>query len=351
MALDRYGDVLPRSILKPRSAGDGNPVYVALSFADEPDLFRLQDAMRQHGIKAEWQDPGLFHCSLLVVEDATDEQLNGLLDGLSLPVRFWVEVASLGTFEADDIPLIANVVANPALIRLQQEFASAALRLGLPVFEFFRATAYKPHITLGYDSDADIENLPTLAAIIKLRAEAVLLMRDDYQVVRRILLPETAPDRAFVEAGGKGSGYFGHAGRPGEVGGSLPSGEVAEEARAGPKEVGLQLWNMDWPTWQAYKNSLTDNASVTSAFRLRERQTEDAVVSFVRSHPRTNTPAMAIALGIEPPRVSGAIQRAIEAGRLLAKTLPFSSGAGHFWEYTVVERGGPVATSRPSEAQ
>jgi len=34
-----------------------------------------------------------------------------------------------------------------------------------------------------------------------------------------------------VERGGPGSGHFGHAGRPGEVGGSLPSGEVAEEAR------------------------------------------------------------------------------------------------------------------------
>ena len=221
MALDRYGDVLPRSILKPRSAGEGNPVYVALSFADEPDLVTLQDAMRRSGIKAEWQEPGLFHCSLLIVEDATDEQLNGLLDGLSLPVRFWVEVASLGTFEADDIPLIANVVANPALIRLQQEFGAAALRQGLPVFEFFRATAYKPHITLGYDSDADIEVLPAIPAIIKLRAEAVLLMRDDYNVVRRILLPATMPDRAFVEAGGKGSGHFGHAGIPGHQGGSL----------------------------------------------------------------------------------------------------------------------------------
>lgn len=221
MALDRYGDVLPRSILKPRSAGDGNPVYVALSFADEPDLVRLQDAMRRSGIKAEWQDPGLFHCSLLIVEDATDEQLNGLLDDLSLPVRFWAEVASLGTFEADDIPLIANVVANPALIRLQQEFAAAALRQHLPVFEFFRATGWKPHITLGYDSDADIEALPPIPAIIKLRAEAVLLMRDDYNVVRRILLPETMPDRAFIEAGGKGSGHFGHAGIPGHQGGSL----------------------------------------------------------------------------------------------------------------------------------
>lgn len=233
MALDRYGDVLPRSILKPRSAGDGNAAYVALSFADEPDLIRLQDAMRRSGIKAEWQDPGLFHCSLLIVEDATDEQLNGLLDDLSLPVRFWVEVASLGTFEADDIPLIANVVANPALIRLQQEFGMAAVRLHLPVFEFFRATAWKPHITLAYDSDADIETLPPMPVIIKLRAEAVLLMRDDYNVVRRILLPETMPDRAFIEAGGKGSGHFGHAGIPGHQGGSLPSGEVAEEPRTG----------------------------------------------------------------------------------------------------------------------
>ena len=37
-----------------------------------------------------------------------------------------------------------------------------------------------------------------------------------------------------VERGGPGSGHFGHAGRPGEVGGSLPSDEVAEEAKPGP---------------------------------------------------------------------------------------------------------------------
>jgi len=35
----------------------------------------------------------------------------------------------------------------------------------------------------------------------------------------------------LVERGGEGSGHFGHEGRPGEVGGSLPSGEIAEEVR------------------------------------------------------------------------------------------------------------------------
>ena len=34
----------------------------------------------------------------------------------------------------------------------------------------------------------------------------------------------------LVQRGGEGSGHFGHKGRPGQVGGSLPSGEVTEEA-------------------------------------------------------------------------------------------------------------------------
>jgi len=40
-----------------------------------------------------------------------------------------------------------------------------------------------------------------------------------------------------VTRGGPGSGFRGHAGRPGEVGGSLPSGEVAEEAKPRLDEV------------------------------------------------------------------------------------------------------------------
>jgi hypothetical protein len=40
-----------------------------------------------------------------------------------------------------------------------------------------------------------------------------------------------------VERGGEGSGHFGHEGRPGEVGGSLPSGQVSEEARPGGKRI------------------------------------------------------------------------------------------------------------------
>jgi len=34
-------------------------------------------------------------------------------------------------------------------------------------------------------------------------------------------------DKSLIERGGEGSGHFGHEGRPGEVGGSLPSGETA----------------------------------------------------------------------------------------------------------------------------
>lgn len=49
-------------------------------------------------------------------------------------------------------------------------------------------------------------------------------------LTRRVV---TLADGPFSIRGGPGSGFFGHAGRPGEVGGSSPSGEVAEEATAG----------------------------------------------------------------------------------------------------------------------
>jgi 2'-5' RNA ligase/GNAT superfamily N-acetyltransferase len=44
---------------------------------------------------------------------------------------------------------------------------------------------------------------------------------------------------SMIERGGPGSGHFGHAGRPGEIGGSLPSGKVAFAANQTPSTVAI----------------------------------------------------------------------------------------------------------------
>jgi GNAT superfamily N-acetyltransferase len=58
--------------------------------------------------------------------------------------------------------------------------------------------------------------------------------------------PDVSPDEVveFIEKGGEGSGHFGHEGRPGEVGGSKPSGtaEAVRPRRGGPSsERGRRL--------------------------------------------------------------------------------------------------------------
>jgi len=55
---------------------------------------------------------------------------------------------------------------------------------------------------------------------------------------------QEAQQSGAVSRGGPTSGFYGHAGRPGEVGGSLPSGEVAAEARPqGPRHYVVHYRN------------------------------------------------------------------------------------------------------------
>jgi len=47
------------------------------------------------------------------------------------------------------------------------------------------------------------------------------------ETVKALNPDKDKPPRFSIKRGGEGSGHFEHEGRPGEVGGSLPSGEIA----------------------------------------------------------------------------------------------------------------------------
>lgn len=231
-----------------------------------------------------------LHITLLYIPNCTDAEVDALLDYISprFPAPFIVQGVSVGTFpEADTKPIILNINPTPALIRLQWDLYNAAVSLGIEVSEFSRPQVYKPHVTLAYDLQPPNAPIPTPDLPVDIPVESFVVGRKDYERSYTVFLPLTRGNEVLitsgiygadvhrsdeprdnghrlavtrdelmkmirgepliigrmrraitlkdgpfevVERGGPGSGHFDHAGRPGEVGGSLPSGESAQAA-------------------------------------------------------------------------------------------------------------------------
>ncbi|KKM86068.1 hypothetical protein LCGC14_1282750, partial [marine sediment metagenome] len=186
----------------------------------------------EEGVELEPVKPENLHITLLYIEHIRDEDLEEIFERLNviMPVQFEVEVSSVGIFPAPEkTPLVLHVNPDVALIRLQFELYNAAYFFGNPISPFSKPNRYKPHITIGNDLQPYDAAIPKLAAPFKVPVSKFVVSRDEYERFYTVHLPVITNDNMFVTRGGEGSGHFDHAGRPKEVGGSLPSGEQARQ--------------------------------------------------------------------------------------------------------------------------
>lgn len=283
----------------PPKRPSGGPAFVYASLASNPALIQLQKDVASylagHGTVLGLQKPEHFHITLLYIENVDDDDLVKLLEAFNPPAQFKVRGVTLGTFdEADDKPVVLKLAGTPPLMRLQRTLYERALSMDLNVSEYSKPSQYKPHITLAMNMDPPDAEIIQMQRGLDLWIDSIVLGRDDYQTQRVIMLPalvggqtyilrggptvplpEPPSDRDYQNAvvralsrlrdavykvvrGGEGSGNFGHAGRPGQRGGSAPgSGGAATSA----KESGS--------TYSA--ENMADNSTSLSPAELEDR--------------------------------------------------------------------------------
>jgi hypothetical protein len=276
----------------------GHAAFVYLAFPNDPTLANLsalyEAELRRRGISCDRLNPAHFHCSLVYLDGAEDTALERIWNNLGLPLMFRVELVEPIQMGG---ALALSVAPDPALVRLQSDLYRLALENGCTpdANDFSNPARYIPHVSLLTDMapDSNLDGLTALAPGVlpfHLPARGVVVSRDEYDSVRTVHLPMMAGDRALVERGGPhvwpgqrnghrvavgrseiaaalrgevvflngsrrplllgealtvmrggpGSGHFGHAGRPGEVGGSAPGGGASTrepERRYGSKAV------------------------------------------------------------------------------------------------------------------
>jgi len=256
-------------------APSGISAYIYLAFPNDPTLRILADRyaerLRETGLPCEAQKPGRFHCSLLYLDAATDQQLDDIFFHLALPLHLRLEVVRPERF-GNYLTLVVN--ADPGLVRLQSDLRRHAEAYGCRVGEFSDPGVYSPHISI-VEGVGDHLNMSMLGEVapgmlpFMLPTSEIVIGRQDYEKVRTVRLPVATGDRPLIETGGAwvwpagvkretvsaetlravlrgetvlmpgtrrmlklgtplalrggpGSGNFEHAGRPGEVGGSAP---------------------------------------------------------------------------------------------------------------------------------
>ncbi len=218
--LSRYREAVGRQLLD-----QGDPITQTVA--------RVAECQRLVAVRAKLagqpfdpQDVDTFHVTLAYFPDCSDEQMGALQKDLLMPVPFSLEVRGYRYFSpapGAHPPLgaiVLDLVATPALLRLQSEIINRAISTGLILGDFCDARSYTPHITLGYTRQPD--GFPRFGLPFKVWVYGWSITRSDYDVKSDILLPWTREPGSLVQGGGPGSGDVGHAGRPGEVGGSAP---------------------------------------------------------------------------------------------------------------------------------
>lgn len=143
-----------------------------------------------------------------------------------------------------------------------------------------------PHDLLnmgGADWQAYIESLARLSAVEltrratehQYRARMYRDQRDDHGYTNQLMKLDAVTAALeiqrgkLVSRGGRGSGHFGHAGRPGEVGGSADSGKGDGEGRKGNGHISSDLLNY---TDADYQKAVRYLAKTNTTAQLRRRQ-------------------------------------------------------------------------------
>ncbi|KKL12924.1 hypothetical protein LCGC14_2530890, partial [marine sediment metagenome] len=171
--------------------------FITAPVEDLTDLAKT--VMKGHGLVGDIQEADRFHVTLAVFPDFPEEAIIDFLQ-ISLPIKFSVSAARLGTFEsAPAKPLVLMVDPDPALIRLQSDVYNLGVRMGLqlPEPDHFKASKWQPHITLAMN----VEELPdsfNMIKPVKVGVDRFILQRDGYDEIVEVNLPGSIGDRLLV---------------------------------------------------------------------------------------------------------------------------------------------------------
>jgi 2'-5' RNA ligase len=171
--------------------------YITAPVEDLSDLAKT--VMKGHGLIGDIQEADKYHITLAVFPDFPEEAVMDFLQ-ISLPIKFSVSSARLGTFPAaPSNPLVLLVDPDPALIRLQSDIYNLGIKLGLqlPDPDHFKASKWQPHITLAMN----VEEIPdefSMIKPVKVGVDQFVLMRDGYDEIVEVHLPGSIGDRLLV---------------------------------------------------------------------------------------------------------------------------------------------------------
>jgi len=133
----------------------GEPLFVGLSFANNPELVDLQRrVMTLHNDPTiQWNKPEDYHATLLyapAVDSETARAFNEALQEYS-PPDLTLRIGQLNTFDnVGEHALHFRVRSNTALKEYQSAIYDLASEYGIQCSQHSNPAGYTPHITLGY---------------------------------------------------------------------------------------------------------------------------------------------------------------------------------------------------------
>lgn len=227
------GDTLALNLAAKSGAADyGDGVMLA--------FFLPPDALPK--IEAQWpKDSGQIppleqHVTLAYLGNASSLEESGLqAEHLLVNLRAFAETAKpvegringWGRFNGDDADAVYLNFDAPTLPQWRQDLVDAIDLVAPPASNH----GFTPHITLAYVPKGEPVAMVEMPAMVKLAFDTLVLAWGDTRheiplsAERDTAQPDTGNrDTVNAAKGGPGSGFHGHAGRPGKRGGSAPNG-------------------------------------------------------------------------------------------------------------------------------
>lgn len=160
--------------------------YVYLSFADNADLVKLQQQMKEKFPTLELTKPEELHITLAYADYIDDAAFGEAMETRPAADDLSVYSGVIDTFEPEyesNTPLILRVTPTPSLLSFQRGIRKAIEEQGAKVSTYSKS--WIPHITLGYSAKPievdgiELEFKPELDPI------ELCWARDDYEVIHR----------------------------------------------------------------------------------------------------------------------------------------------------------------------
>lgn len=201
---DGAGDPVPMTpVLRLEASGDDlpNSACALLMIGDDPLIQTIagQLEIALDGVPAKWEDPNVWHCTLVYSDHGTDEQVLAARKFMySHTPNIMLRVDGLITFDtpAHGRCIALRVDPTAELEALQAHIRTAFTNAQMPISPFSAAGAYTPHITLCYVPDET--PVPEFACAINVAPQCVQVTRDGYEVVCELphinTVMESAPD-------------------------------------------------------------------------------------------------------------------------------------------------------------